>query len=137
MGTKSNNLGGRFFYQAKGLQGLLFKVPEDTKISLRVLAHKLDKPVYETVQLILSHFLDKPDLYDVNGSSSQNGPMVDMQAFVDPQVHKRMKEKRIYARRSLKDLTGVVIHQYLTKHCKVNLGDEDGNKRSWSWRPKP
>jgi hypothetical protein len=128
MSTGSSNLGGRFFYQAKGLQGLLFKIPKETKVALRVLAQKLDRPLYGAVQLILDHYLDNPNLYDLNGSPAWGGDPVDVTAFVEPDVHKRMKLKGIHASRTLKDLTGCIIYQYITNHCQVNLGDENGDQ---------
>lgn len=128
MSTGSSTLGGRFFYQAKGLQGLLFKIPRETKVALRVLAQKLDRPLYGAVQLILDHYLDNPNLYDLNGSSPASEDAVDVTAFVDLDIHKRMKLKGIYANRTLKDLTGCIIHQYITHHCQVNLGDENGDQ---------
>ncbi len=129
MGTNEKNLGGRFFYEAKGLRGLEYEVERDTRISLRVLAEKLNKPIYQTVELILDHYLENPDLYETNNFPAQNGSLIAMTAFVQPEIHKRMKIKKIYAEMSLKSLTGWVIHQYITKHCKANLGDEDGNQR--------
>ncbi len=127
MSTLSSHLGGRFFYQAKGLHGLLFRIPKDTKLSLKVLAEKLNKPLYGAVQLILNHFLDNPKLYDLNGQLSLESDAVEVTAYVEPEVHKRMKLKGIHASRTLKDLAGCVIHQYITHHCQVNLGDENGD----------
>jgi hypothetical protein len=126
MAEGENKRKGRYFYKDKGLHGLVFRIPKETKTALRILAEKMNKPLYGAVQSILTHYLANQDLYDIEADSNGSAP-VEVTVFIDPKIHKRMKLKGIHATRALKDLSGGIIHEYMTKHCQVNLGDEDGN----------
>ena len=119
-----DRLMGTHFYREKGLKGVVVRTPEKTKKMLKLLAAKLGVPVNEAVQMIFGHFFENHKKYKLVDSSGSNGTDVEITVFVKPDVHRDLRIHGIYGDKSMKDLSGQIIGQYLTKHSRMKLGLE-------------
>lgn len=120
---------GTDFYRSKGLRLVSLRLPSATLIKLKVYASKMNRSLYDTVQSIINHYLEHPDLYKVSEDDLWNGEteLSTAQAFVAAESHQGIKIQSIYAGMAMKHLAGRVVYEYLEKHCRVKLGGD-------SWR---
>lgn len=116
-----DRLMGTHFYREKGLKGVVVRTPEKTKKMLKLLAAKLDVPVNEAVQMIFGHFFENHKKYKLPDNAGSNGTDIEITVFVKPDVHRDLRIHGIYGEKSMKDLSGQIIGQYLAKHSRMKL----------------
>jgi len=115
---------GSRFYKNKGLRPLVVRAPKAIRKRLKLLAVKLQKPVQETVQLVLDDFRGSPSKYKLNGINGKSTDSVEITVFVSPDAHQELKLEGVRREAAMKDLAGAVVNQYLTQHCKIRIDDE-------------
>ncbi len=115
---------GTHFYREKGLKGVVVRTPNKTKKMLKLLAAKLEVPVNEAVQMIFGHFFENHHKYKLPSSEGSSNSNVEITVFVHPEAHRDLRIHGIYKEKSMKDLAGQIIYQYLTQHCRIKLGLE-------------
>ncbi len=116
---------GSRFYKNKGMKMLVVRTDKDTRKRLRMLAVQLQKPLLETVQQVLDDFRSSPAKYKLNGSTGKVENAVEVTVFVSPDSHQDLKLEGVRREAAMKDLAGAIVHQYLTKHCKIRIGDAE------------
>lgn len=120
MAKDNGRLRGTHFYKAKGLKGIVIRIPKDTKMRLKLLAVKLDVPTNEAVAMVLDHFIGNKSEYDLHKSLGNN-TLVEVTVFVKPDAHQELRVQGIYEEQPMKDLAGRIVYQYLSNHTKIRL----------------